>query len=99
MTTSVSESRQRSRALDWLTAGCWVALIALVSVRTVGEHHTPNWTIVVLFGGLVIVAENLSLRFPTPITISPQVIFVMAAIVALNKGGGTTLGATIVGGC
>jgi diguanylate cyclase (GGDEF)-like protein len=96
----MSDTGQRSRALDWLTASCWVALIVLVSVRTVGEQHTPHWTIVALFGGLVVVAENLSLRFPTPITISPQVIFVMAAIVALNQHGeGTTLGATVVGAC
>ncbi|MGH9058164.1 MAG: diguanylate cyclase domain-containing protein, partial [Acidimicrobiales bacterium] len=58
----------------------------------------PNLTILLLFGGLVLICENLSLQFPTAIAISPQLILVMAAIIALGRQG-VVLGALAIGGC
>jgi diguanylate cyclase (GGDEF)-like protein len=49
-----------------------------------------------IFSVFVIISENVGIRFPTPVALSPQLVLVMAAIVAFGHRG-AVLGALIVG--
>lgn len=81
--------------LSAAAATAFVAASALVAWRT---SHLPSLFVTVLFAAMVVASENLALKFPTRVTISPQLILVMAAIVAF-RGQGTVLGALVVGAC
>ena len=85
-------------ALRWWTGLAVGALIVLVAGSIIREAHGPMWWLVALLGALVFAAENIGLKFPAPVAISPQLIFVLTAIVAL-RGDGAILGAAVVGVC
>ena len=62
------------------------------------HHHGAGWGVVALFAALVVASENLALHFPSQVAISPQLILIMAAIVALppdgRVGGALLIGAS-----
>lgn len=74
-------------------AAFWLGYSAVQS----GPSAAPDWMIVGLFAALVTASENLSLVLPSRITLSPQLILVMAAVSALD-GRGVVLGTLIIGG-
>lgn len=53
---------------------------------------------VVVFGAMVAVAENVRIDFPGPVTVSTQLLVTLAAVVAFDMRG-TVAGATLVGAC
>ncbi|MDQ6837990.1 MAG: bifunctional diguanylate cyclase/phosphodiesterase [Actinomycetota bacterium] len=71
----------------------WLAF----AVQQTGAGRFPNWWIVGLFAALVMASENLSLLLPSRVTLSPQLILVMAAVSVL-RGPGVVLGTLIIGG-
>jgi diguanylate cyclase (GGDEF)-like protein len=80
-----------------LACGSLVAALAVAGAAlVVSGSHLPAVEPVVLFAALSIAAENLALRHPARATVSPQMIMVLAAVVALG-GRGEVLGAMAVG--
>ncbi len=82
-----------------------VALISALVVTGLTTNHFPALGLVIPFAALVLVAENLSVRFPSPVSVSPQLVLVMAAIVAMTREnashatgpGGVIFGSMIIG--
>ncbi|MDQ2728271.1 MAG: bifunctional diguanylate cyclase/phosphodiesterase [Actinomycetota bacterium] len=73
-------------------AGFWLAETALHP----GPGAAPDWMAVGLFAALVMASENLSLVLPSRVTLSPQLILVMAAVTALDRHG-VVLGSLLIG--
>ncbi len=99
----MADDRQPTRSFRWFAGVLFVAsaLGFVASAFGAGWFASrsgfwPNWTIVAVFGGLVLLSENLSIQFPTSLAISPQLVLVMAAIVAFNDRG-AVIGALIIG--
>jgi diguanylate cyclase (GGDEF)-like protein len=63
---------------------------------TSAPHQAVDWWLVALLGGLVAVSENVALSFPSQLTVSPQLVLVMTALVATQ---GSELSLLIVGAC
>jgi diguanylate cyclase (GGDEF)-like protein len=70
------------------------AVVVAAAVRA--TDYRPDIGVVLLFGGLCVVAENAAVVMPSSLRISPTSMLVLAAIAAFD-GRGTTLGAIIVG--
>ncbi|MDQ6782614.1 MAG: bifunctional diguanylate cyclase/phosphodiesterase [Actinomycetota bacterium] len=57
----------------------------------------PDWWMIGLFAALVAASENFSVLLPSHVSMSPQLILVMAAVVALD-GRGVVVGTLLIGG-
>jgi diguanylate cyclase (GGDEF)-like protein len=75
---------------------CDAALAAAVVVAVLDQRTRPSFAILAVFAAFVVLSENVGVRFPTPVALSPQLILVMAAIVAF-KGQGSVLGVMLIG--
>jgi diguanylate cyclase (GGDEF)-like protein len=91
VTAPASQSETRFRLL---TAALLVFAI-VAGASAAGHAARMDYSVVLVFAVLVLVGENVGLRLPTAIAISPQFLLVLAAIAALGHRGAVT-GAMIV---
>jgi diguanylate cyclase (GGDEF)-like protein len=78
-----------------------VALATAVLAAVVGENGTPRYGLVAFFAALVVLAENLSVRFPSPVALSPQLVLLMTAMVAIQGPSPKAMifGIMVIGAC
>lgn len=82
------------RTFELATAAA--GLVALVALLVLAG--APNWTVVLVFGAVVVVAENSAVLVHQGTAISPGFMLVMGAIALEPHGGGLTT-AALVGAC
>lgn len=66
------------------------------SIDVLTPGSSPSWGVVALFAALMVASENLALKTPSRVTISPQIIVVTAGVVALHDHG-VVVGSLIIG--
>jgi diguanylate cyclase (GGDEF)-like protein len=86
------------RSFSRFATGIFLASVALIGGSSLVGHSLPSLAVVALFGLLAATSENVGLRFPLPVGLSPILILVMAAVVAIGPNG-RVLGASVVGAC
>src|SRR5687768_6731536 len=92
----VSEKPKARRPEWWLETGC-VAAAAVVLVVLIATASWPDLPALILFAGLLVLAENKSGIFlPSSTRVSPSFMVVMAAITAYDDQG-VVLGAALTG--
>ena len=84
----------RAKAFRGMAAGGLIAFGIVVAIAALDGR--PSIAVVALFGGLVILSENFQIDLSTNVTISPHLLFVLAAMVALD-GRATVLGTALCG--
>jgi diguanylate cyclase (GGDEF)-like protein len=92
----VLNSGQRERLFRSAASASDVALAVALVIAFTCERHPPSLSVLGVFAAFVVISENVGVRFPTPVALSPQLILVMAAIVAFH-GRGAVLGVMVIG--
>ena len=92
------DTTERERLFRLAAGLCDIALAGAVVAAWLHDAHGPSLSVVGVFAAFVFVSENVGVRFPTPVAVSPQLILVTGAMAAL-RGRGTVLGVMLVGAC
>jgi diguanylate cyclase (GGDEF)-like protein len=84
--------------LRWLEVACIAAALATVAGLAARSDTYPEPLALLLFGALLIWAENAAVLLPTTARVSPSFMVVMASVAAFD-GRGAVLGSALVGCC
>jgi hypothetical protein len=88
----------RRRRLRLLAAGALLVTLGVLAWLVMSARRGPNPGVLILFGAVLILAENAAMVLPSSLRVSPSFALVMAAISAFD-GRGATVGALAVGAC